>query len=67
MFNLDKDINRNPIDITDLQKSDLTVGDLRDIIAVMEYSVAMLVLPVVKGSGLENGIPVAGGAQAAQK
>jgi ABC-type iron transport system FetAB ATPase subunit len=35
----------NTIDITNLKNANLTVGNLKDIVRVLEYSTAILLLP----------------------
>jgi hypothetical protein len=44
----------NSIDITDLQKADLTVGDLKDLVAVLECCSAHLVLPTAVEASLRR-------------
>ena len=47
-------MNKNQLNITNLQKAELTVGDLTNIVVVLDTLAAMFVLPVVATDALDR-------------
>jgi hypothetical protein len=47
-------MHKNEIDISDLKKADINVGDLRAIITLLEHSVAILLLDDEATKALER-------------